>query len=847
MKIIKFLFGIFVVLGLVVAVLGGGLAALAYWHFSRGLPDYTQLASYEPPVVTRVHAGDGQLLAEYANERRVFVPIAAIPPRVIDAFLAAEDKNFYSHPGIDPVSMLRAAVTDLARMGSGRRPSGASTITQQVAKNFLLTNELSFERKIKEAILAIRIEQALSKDRILELYLNEIYLGGGAYGVAAAALNYFNKPLDELTIAEAGFLGALPKAPNNYNPQRFPEAAKARRDWVIGRMAEDGYITTADADAAIASPLETRNREETTLVQAPYFAEEVRRELIQRYGDKALYQAGFSVRTSLDPALQAIARRSLHDGLVAYDRRHGWRGALAHLDGTPSELPAKLAGVARPAGAGSWRLAVVLSDDPEGAAIGFADGAQARIPFEEMRWARPELPDEKVGAPPRQAADVVKPGDVVLVEPVSADKAADKSVEKPLAPGAKDKSAKPEKGEKKGGQFALRQIPEVAGGLVVLDPHTGRVLAMVGGFSYEMSQFNRITQAKRQPGSAIKPFVYMAALDNGFTPSTLVLDAPFVADQGPGLPKWKPTNYNTTKFSGPTPLRVGVEDSKNMMTARLGSIVGLDKVADYVEKFGIMDHMPEQYSMLLGAGETTPLRLATAYAMIVNGGKRVTPTFIDRVQDRNGKTIFRADNRECPDCNGIEWHGQAPPVLPDTREQVEDPRTAYQMVSILQGVIERGTGRIVGSVGKPLAGKTGTTSDYRDNWFMGFSPDLVAGAFVGFDDDHSLGDKEEGARNAAPIFRDFMAGALKGKPATGFRIPPGIRLVRVNPATGRPAQPGDRSVIYEAFKPGTEPNSDSVVVNGYGVGGIEPAAAGVDGVATVPPRGAPTTGTGGLY
>jgi penicillin-binding protein 1A len=830
MRIIKLFFGIFVVFGLVMTVLGGGLAALAYWHFSRGLPDYKQLASYEPPIVTRVHAGDGRLLAEYASERRVFVPIAAIPPRVIDAFLAAEDKNFYSHPGIDPLSMLRAAVTDVARLGSGRRPSGASTITQQVAKNFLLTNELSLERKVKEALLAMRIEQALSKDRILELYLNEIYLGGGAYGIAAAALNYFNKPLDELTISEAAFLGALPKAPNNYNPQRFPEAAKARRDWVIGRMEEDGYIDAAAANAAIAAPIETRRREDATLAQAPFFAEEVRRELSQRYGDKALYAAGFSVRTSLDPALQAVAERALHDGLIAYDRKHGWRGALGHLDVAPADFQAKLGGVARPAGAGSWRLAVVLAADSEGAAIGFADGAQGRIPFEEMRWARPELPEQKVGAPPRQAGEVVKPGDVVLVEPLAADKPTDPK----------------DKGDKKAGHFALRQVPEVAGGLVVLDPHTGRVLAMVGGYSYEMSQFNRVTQAKRQPGSAIKPFVYMAALDNGFTPSTLILDAPFVADQGVGLPKWKPTNYNTTKFSGPTPLRVGVEESKNMMTARLGSVVGLDKVADYVERFGIMDHMPEQYSMLLGAGETTPLRLATAYAMIVNGGKRITPTFIDRIQDRNGKTVFRADARDCPECSGIDWRDQAPPVVADTRATVEDPRTAYQMVSILQGVIERGTGRGIASVGKPLAGKTGTTSDYRDNWFMGFSPDLMAGAFVGFDDDRSLGEKEEGARNAAPIFRDFMAAALKDKPATEFRIPPGIRLVRVNPTTGQLARPGDRNVIYEAFKPGTEPNGDSVVVNGYGVSGVEPAAAGDDGVAAAP-HGAPTTGTGGLY
>jgi penicillin-binding protein 1A len=818
MKIIKF----FVVVGVVLAVLGAGLAGLAYWHFSRDLPDYQQLADYAPPIVTRVHAGDGRLLAEYASERRVFVPFTAIPPRVVDAFLAAEDKNFYSHPGIDVPSIVRAALTNFERVGSNRRPVGASTITQQVAKNFLLSSEVSFDRKIKEALLALRIEQALSKDRILELYLNEIYLGGGAYGVAAAAINYFNKSLDELTIEEAAYLGGLPKGPNNYNPQRFPEAAKVRRDWVLGRMREDGYITVEQETAAAALPIVTRRREETELVAAPYFAEEVRRELLARYGEKALYQAGLSVRTSLDPALQAIADRSLRTGLIAYDRRHGWRGPLAHVEAPVQDWSQKLAAIAPPAGAGNWRLAVVLATDGEGAAIGLADGGRGRIPFAELRWARRELPDQHVGAVPKVAADVAKPGDVILVEALGGD------AKQPL--------------------YALRQIPEVSGALISMDPHTGRVLAMAGGYSYEMSQFNRATQAKRQPGSAFKPFVYLTALENGFTPSTLILDAPFVADQGPGLPKWKPTNYNTTSFNGPTPLRVGVEQSKNMMTARLGAVVGLDKVAHTVETFGILDRMPLQYAMLLGAGETTPLRLATAYAMLVNGGKRVTPSFIDRVQDRDGKTIARADTRSCEGCNEVDWRGQAPPVLPDARDTVVDAASAYQIVSILQGVVERGTGRVIASVGKPLAGKTGTTNDYQDNWFMGFSPDLVAGVYVGFDNPHSLGEKEEGAHNAAPVFRDFMAAALKNTPATAFRIPPGIRLVRVNAATGQLARPGDRTVIYEAFKPGTEPNGDSVVVNGYGVSADGSAATPIAGASpTAAPYSNPATGTGGLY
>ncbi len=818
MKIIKFL----VVVGVVLAVLGAGLAGLAYWHFSRDLPDYQQLADYEPPIVTRVHAGDGRLLAEYASERRVFVPFTAIPPRVVDAFLAAEDKNFYSHPGIDLPSIVRAALTNFERVGSNRRPVGASTITQQVAKNFLLTSEVSFDRKIKEALLALRIEQALPKDRILELYLNEIYLGGGAYGVAAAAINYFNKSLDELTIEEAAYLGGLPKGPNNYNPQRFPEAAKVRRDWVLSRMREDGYITIEQETAAIATPIVTRRREEAELVSAPYFAEEVRRELLARYGEKGLYQAGLSVRTSLDPALQAIADRSLRTGLIAYDRRHGWRGPVAHIAAPVQEWSQKLAAIAQPAGAGEWRLAVVLATDGEGASIGLPSDARGRIPFAELRWARPELPDQHVGAIPKVAADVVKPGDVVLVEALGGD------AKQPL--------------------YALRQIPEVSGAIISMDPHTGRVLAMAGGYSYEMSQFNRATQAKRQPGSAFKPFVYLTALENGFTPSTLILDAPFVADQGPGLPKWKPTNYNTTSFNGPTPLRVGVEQSKNMMTARLGAVVGLDKVAHTVETFGILDRMPLQYAMLLGAGETTPLRLATAYAMLVNGGKRVTPSFIDRVQDRDGKTIARADTRSCEGCNEVDWHGQAPPVLPDTRDTVVDAASAYQIVSILQGVVERGTGRVIASVGKPLAGKTGTTNDYQDNWFMGFSPDLAAGVYVGFDNPHSLGEKEEGAHNAAPVFRDFMAAALKNTPATAFRIPPGIRLVRVNAATGQLARPGDRTVIYEAFKPGTEPNGDSVVVNGYGVSPDGSTPAPIAGTSPSPASySIPATGTGGLY
>ncbi len=841
MRVFKFLFRVAVTLILI----GIGAGGFAVWYFGRDLPDYQQLADYQPPIVTRVHAGDGRLLGEYATEKRVFVPVNAIPPLLIHAFLAAEDRNFYTHPGINPLAMLRAGATDMVRLFTHRRPEGASTITQQVAKNFLVGSELSYGRKIREALIALRIEQVLSKDRILELYLNEIYLGGGAYGAAAASLTYFNKSLEELTVEEAAFLAALPKGPSNYNPVRYPEAAKTRRDWVIDRMAKDGFISPAQAAAALAQPLATRRRDDTETVAANYFAEEVRRELIARYGDKGLYQAGLSVRTSLDPALQSIADTSLRAGLIAYDQRHGWRGPVAHIEGG-ADWRMQLATTPLPEGAGEagWKLALVREIAADGAMLGFADGTAGRIPLDELRWARKALADNQLGPVPRKAADVVGVGDVVLVERLATDN--------------RDAAAP---------RFALRQIPEVSGALVALDPHTGRVLAMTGGFSYELSQFNRATQARRQIGSAIKPFVYLAALDHGFTPSTIVLDAPFVVDQGPGLPKWKPSNY-THKFYGPLPLRVGVEQSRNLMTARLGQMVGLDIVGQYIERFGVMEHMPRQYAMVLGAGETTPLKLTTAYAMLVNGGKRITPSFIDRVQDRNGVTIFRADQRPCEGCRDIDWQKQHPPEIPDTREDVADPASAYQIVSILQGVVERGTGHIIASVGKPLAGKTGTTNDSNDTWFVGFSPDLAVGIFVGYDTPRSLGAHETGGSVAAPIFRDFVAAALKDTPAIPFRIPPGIRLVRVNATTGELAQAGDRNVIYESFKPGTEPTSDSPVVGGQAIGDDEDAASlpqpvgafpqasdgnvaapagGEPETSALPPRTAPQSGSGGLY
>src|SRR5271154_3264903 len=834
-KFARFLF----VCAVILAIAGAGFVGITIWYFGRDLPDYQQLANFQPPITTRVQAGDGRLLAEYATERRVFVPIEAIPKRVINAFVSAEDKNFYSHHGVDPISMLRAALTDVGRWRSNRRPVGASTITQQVAKNMLLSNELSIARKIKEVLLATRIDEALSKDRILELYLNEIYLGSGAYGVAAAALTYFDKSLDELTLGEAAFLAGLPKAPNNYNPSRFPQAAKARREWVLDRMSEDGNATAAEIAQAKAEPMVLRHREEAEIVTAPYFAEEVRRELLARYGEAALYQGGLSVRTSLDADLQTAADKTLRAGLIAYDRGHGgWRGPGGHIDPGPN-WPGRLEAAPLPAGAATvgWQLAVVLHTESDGATIGLRGGESGHIPFAQMRWARPLRDDGTLGPSPRTAADVVKPGDLVLAEPLPEDAG---------KPGAAKVKTAP--------LYNLCQLPEVSGALAVLDPHTGRVRAMSGGFSFELSQFNRATQAKRQPGSAIKPFVYLTALESGFTPSALVDADPISLSQGPGLPPWTPNNYEHP-FMGPIPLRVALEHSRNLATAHVAATIGMEAIGQTVEKFGIMDHMPRLYSMALGAGETTPLKLTAAYAMLDDDGKRITPTLIDRVQDRNGKTIFRADTRVCEGCNNLGWNHQPVPVIPDNREQIADPVAAFQVVEMMQGVVQRGTGFAVSKVGKPIAGKTGTTTDWQDAWFVGFTPDLAAGVFVGYDDPVSLGSGEQAAVVAAPIFRDFMIAALKDAPATEFRTPPGLRMYRVNPTTGLPAAAGE-AAIWEAYRPGTEPGQDRgrglQAVPGEEVAGDAAAGDALGGgpvreTAGVPVRQTPAGGPGGLY
>ena len=771
-----------IVLGSIVlfAALAGGAIAFVFFHYGRDLPDHNQLAAYEPPVMTRVHAGDGRLLAEHAREKRLFVPLNAMPHRVIQAFLAAEDKSFYEHFGIDPLSVANAVVTNLVNLGGDRRPVGASTITQQVAKNFLLSGELSFSRKIKEAILAMRIEDAFTKDRILELYLNEIYLGAGSYGVAAAALNYFDRSLNDLSLEEIAYLAALPKAPNNYHPVRKREAAVARRNWVLRQMVANDAVSAVEAEAAMQAPLGTRTRAPETYVEAPYFAEEVRRWLQARYGDDTLYEGGLSVHTTVDPVLQAMADRALRDGLVAYDNRRGWRGPLAEIDPAGDWQQALTADELSPVPT-PWRLAAVLAVEPGHADIGFADGARGTIALDNIKWARKARDKGRLGPEVTAAHQVLSPGDVVPVEPLEGREAAGRNA-----------------------AYALRQIPAVSGALVALDPHTGRVLALVGGFDFATSEFDRATQARRQPGSAFKPFVYLAALDSGYTPASIVLDAPVVIDQGEHLRKWKPENY-TERFYGPSTLRVGLEESRNLMTLRVAQDIGMKTVADYAARFGLHPDLPELPSAALGALETTPLDLAAAYAMLVNGGRRIEPAIIERIQDRNGRTVYRRDARDCDGCRPGAWQHQLPPALRDQRPVIADPRTTYQVVSMLEGAVQRGTGRALSKLGAPIGGKTGTTNEFRDAWFVGFTPDLVAAAYVGFDQPQSLGRKESGGRVAAPIVRDFFAAALAERPAVPFRVPPGIRFVRVERENGALPGPASDNVIVEAFLPGTEP------------------------------------------
>ena len=792
-------------LGLLGAGTAVGGVIWLFWEYGRDLPEYGQLAQYEPPVMTRVHAGNGALLAEYATQRRVFVPVTEMPQPLIAAFLSAEDKDFYHHPGVDFKALLRAVMTNIVNIGTGRRPIGASTITQQVAKNFLLNNEVSIERKIKEAILAIRMERAFTKDQLLALYLNEIYLGFGSYGVAAAALNYFDKSLDTMTLAEMAYLAALPKAPNNYHPRRKYKAAMARRNWVLGQMQRNGYITPEEARAAQAEPITIRPRSGVDGADAPYFAEAVRRQMVEEFGDETFYEGGLSIRTTLDPNLQAQADKAITEGLEALDKRQGWRGPIAQLssDETIGEGLAKVKDI-MPKGRMPAYVTAVFDKEARIIVLTEEDGKEAqirgRIPFSLADWAYPPRRPDGVRPPPiRSLREALSKGDIIMVQ-------RPEDVPDRLARFEK----KPEFDDD---IWALGQRPKVEGALVAIDPHTGRVLAMVGGYNAKESEFNRATQAKRQPGSAFKPFVYLAALDNGFSPTTRILDAPLVVDQGAGQPKWKPANY-TRKFYGPSIMRQGIEQSRNLMTARLAMALGMPMVQDYAKKFDINDAMPPFLSMSLGAGETTLIKLTAAYGMIVNGGKMITPTLVDRVQDRYGKTVIKHDARPCRGCDITGEIGDVlPPDLIDRREQVTDPASAYQMVTMMEGVISRGTGRKMGKTGFAVAGKTGTTNDNTNAWFIGFTPDLAVGVYVGYDTPRPLGKRETGSTAAVPIFGEFIKDVMAGRDHIPFRRPEGINLFTINALSGERAATGAKNSIVEAFKPGQRPLAPGERVN----------------------------------
>ena len=788
-------FGMFCALGAV------GVAAVYLADLSNKLPDYTVLKDYQPPVTTRVHAADGTLLAEYARERRLFQPIETIPAQLLQAFISAEDKDFYKHGGLAFDGIIRALRDNIMAKidGNDAIQGGGSSITQQVAKNFLLTSEQTWDRKIQEAILALRIESTFSKDKILELYVNEIFLGLNSYGVAAAALNYFDKALYQLSLSESAYIAALPKGPNNYHPFRRPKQAIERRNWVLDRMAENGYITVAQANEAKQDALNVVPRQSgSQLYSAEYFTEEVRRQLGKLYGEEELYGGGLSVRTTLVPQLQEYAREALMDGLTAYDHGEGFREPVATID-ISGDWGVAVNAIKPLSDVPEWTLAVVLELGNNEVKIGLrpvtdiegkvaADRNTGIMAGPDIKWVSKKL------------QDVLKVGDVIYVSPL------------------RDKA----------GYYTLEQVPELEGALVAMDPRTGRVLAMVGGFSFAESEFNRATQALRQPGSSFKPIVYSAALDNGYTPASVVLDAPLEIVNGDGS-VWRPENY-AQSFYGPQTLRVGIEKSRNVMTVRLAKDIGMPLISEYAKTFGIYDNLQPLLAMSLGAGETTDMRMTAAYATIANGGRRITPTLIDRIQDRYGKTVYRHDERVCDGCTADAWNQQAEPLIIDNREQVLDPMTAYQITSMMEGVVQRGTGTGAKSLGRPVAGKTGTSNDYKDAWFIGFTPELAVGVYVGFDTPRNMGRQATGGEMAVPIFTEFVSKALKGEPPTPFNMPPGMAQVWIDPKSGVKAM-GGQAAIYEAFKPGTGPNLITSVIgvdsNAFmsieGGGGTDPA------------------------
>ena len=725
------------------------------WAFSNKLPDYKFLKSYKPPVSSKVYAGEGQLVSDFSKEKRIFVPYNAVPPKVINSFLSAEDKNFFSHPGVDAKGVIRATINNISNVIYSKRLEGASTITQQVAKNFLLSNEVSINRKIKEAILAFRIERALSKKRILELYLNQIYLGQGAYGIASASLEYFNKPISELNYAEAALLAALPKAPSKYNPYKNPELAKFRRNLVLKNLLDNNYLKNEDYIKLINTKIELKKRKKIFLEDTRYYVEDIRKYVVDKFGFEKVYKKGLNIKTPLNLELQKIATVSLRKGLERYDRRKGWRGPLTNkknLDDWNNDLEKYK--LEKSIG---WQLAIINKVNKFNTLIKTIEDEAGVIDYENISWTKKEF-DE-----------LFKKGDVIYVKKIKNDK------------------------------YELKQLPKVNGGIVVMDPFTGRVYALSGGFSFKKSEFNRASQALRQPGSAFKPFIYALALENNFSPNTLILDAPLVLEQGSDLKMWKPENYGK-KFYGPSTLRMGLEKSRNLMTVRIAQEIGVDKIVDFSKQLGIYENPQELLSIALGSAETTLLKLTSAYCSFVNGGKKINPILIDRIQDSEGVTFFNTETRSCKDCDQISYLSESIPKISDNFYQVISPQSAYQVTSMLEGVIKRGTGKRLRDLNLDIAGKTGTTNKNTDTWFVGFTSKLVIGAYVGMDEPKSLGRYETGAKTAMPIFKDFVKKAVKKKDARPFKVAPGISMMVIESTTGKKANFGSKETIIEVFK-----------------------------------------------
>ena len=728
----------------------------AFWYFSAGLPDYKKLAKYQPPVSSRVYAKNGVLIAEYAVEKRIFIPYDAIPKKIINSFLSAEDKNFFSHPGIDAKGIVRATVNNVRNILNDKRLEGASTITQQVAKNFLLTNEVSLRRKIKEAILAFRIEKAYTKERILELYLNQIYLGEGTYGIAAASLEYFDKSVKELNYSESALLAALPKAPSKYNPFKYKEEAKKRRNFVLKNLKENKFISGDEFKMFKNTNIKLKKRKIKLLNEANSYSEEVRRIIKENYGFKKLYEEGLSINTPLDVNYQIQALNSLREGIEKYDRRHGYRGPITNTKKFNWE---KKVGNLKIDPTLNWKL------------VQITEVSDNKIIFKDLKneFDGQLLKDQFKWAIKKKVQDRFKIGDVIFVKKNS------------------------------NNSWSLKQYPKVNGAIVVLEPFTGQVKALVGGFSFKSSEFNRATQAKRQPGSAFKPFVYAAALENNYSPNTIILDAPFIAEQGYGLKNWKPENYGK-QFYGPTTLRKGIEYSRNLMTVRIAENLGIDKILKLSKDLEIYEDIPELLSVSLGSAETTLLRLTSAYAAFVNGGNKVNPKLINRIQDRRGKTIFNSEKRQCVGCDRLVNNSKNFPKIKENNSKVFSEETAYQMTSILEGVVKRGTGKKLRDLKVPIAGKTGTTNNNFDAWFIGYNSNLVIGVYIGFDNPESLGKYETGSKAALPVFKSFVEGAMFKQDFKNFKIPNGVYFAPINYDNGKKENFGKKKSIIEAFK-----------------------------------------------